>query len=244
MEKSHYIILNNSHLRKKNTFIWTGIIDIDGKMLKNESVNIEEYYSWFNEFDNNYSSYLIDKNEFEKGITNILKTKFFKYVDYEKGIQYQKETNKKSGRLNNKSNLYIFSDMDEALFANEQYQKGVLFFMTDLNHLFEYRTYMNNIRILRINQSFKTIFGDSVELQTLNFDEIINPCFELNKSKSYKMKSSQKYIDILNKKKMEKSETVLDNGMILISNDKKLNKNDVPEIYDYSIEEYDFVSNK
>lgn len=241
MERSRVINYKESSIKKINTYTWCGIVDKDGNMLLNHLISIPEYWEWFNELDNGSSQYLLDSQECNKGINNVLKTKFFKFVDAEIGTQFLQDTGREHGRFNPSANLYVYITMADALYTNELFSKGVLFLFTSLENLNDYLNVIDSIRILRINHSFKEIFPDE-ELELIKFDDIIRNDFIKNHES--RLDSSTKYLDLLKNNKQPKHEDKFwDNGMKIVEKKQpKQKKSDVPLIYDYVIQEYKYQS--
>lgn len=247
IERIKEIKYKETSTKKINKYTWVGIVDRDGRVLKNRLLDIPDYWDWFKELEYDSSQYLIDVQERYKGVNLALRSNFFKYVDPEIGIKYMEETDKEHGRFDmstpENKNLYVFITMADAMYTNELFSRGVLWMHTSLETLNNYIPTIDSIRILRLNHSFKELFPDE-ELEILNFDDVYKKAYEL--SSRIRTPNSEKYL--------KQSETYIkekvapefwDNGMKIIrkeTDSERKQKNEIPEIWDYYFEEYDWVN--
>lgn len=237
VEKVKNIFYKNTVVKKNNKYTWCGIVDCNGRMLKNTLLNeTKEFYDYMYEVSQGVSDMLIDRQMYLLGVHKTMQ-RFFKVVDPILHAEYIRPQKRERGRLN-RENLYIFSTYDDAFYNNETFTKGILWMMTSLENLQNTLPYIDNIRILRVNHDFVKLFGsDSVEMYT--FDDIITDTFTEYDNLVSEISVKNKQIAELKQspKKISKTvEEISDNGMIFIRQNElaELPKKKVGNIYDYS----------
>lgn len=248
MERIHTINYKETSTRKINQYTWTGIVDKDGYMLSDTNLDIPCYWNWFSELPYDTSQYLIDSQERYKGVNTTLKSNFFKYVDPEVGIEYMNATGREHGKLSKANpetaNLYVYITMEDAMYTNELFSNGILWMFTSLDNLNNYMPYIDSIRVMRLNHSFKELYPDA-NIELLKFDDIVGKHFEL--SSKTRPELSQKYIELSKKKFVTEKvkPQYWDNGMKIISKQEskteQRKKHDLPPIWDYQFEVYDWI---
>lgn len=232
------IFYKNTCVKKTNTYTWCGIVDKNGRMLKNFLPDvISEFSLHISECTQAASDMLMDDTFYKLGIYKYFH-KFFKLVSPEMYMDYLYPIHRERGRYKNEQ-IYLFGSWYDAFYNVETFFKGVLWIFTTLQHLKDYLPYVDCVRVLRVNHDFVELFGED-ELEPLSLDDIIKDKFnKLDEVKSNESEQLKKVVDAKLKKRTSRTEELWDNGMIFIKTDeeeKKLRTKDVPEMYDYHFE--------
>ena len=239
LRKIHY---KGTSQPKSNTYIWTGVVDKNGRMLKEipESLSFE-FFEQLYEQTQVHSDILIDEWGYEQGIQNNMK-KFFKVVSYSLWEKEIKNLRKRDyGRILNK-NLYSFSNFYIAFINNEIFfKKSVLWIIGSLQTLEDWAPFIDRCNILRVNHDFAELFGEDA-LQPGSFDDIVRNHYSSNSS--LRPESSKKFCDITNARQTlrnQPEQEVWDNGMIItkvgeFSKNRRTSEEHLPVLWDYKYE--------
>lgn len=232
------IFYKNTCVKKANTYTWCGIVDKNGRMLKNFLPEvISEFSIHISECTQAASDMIMDDTMYKFGVHKYFH-KFFKLVSPSIYMDYLYPIHRERGRYKNEQ-LYLFGTWYDAFYNVETFFKGVLWMFTTLQHLKDYMPYIDRVRILRVNHDFAEIFGEE-ELEPLSLDDIINDHFsKLDELKSNESEQLKKIVEAKSRKRIEKTEEVWANGMKFIKTDedeKKLRAKELPDLFDYHFE--------
>lgn len=234
------IFYKNTCVKKTNTYTWCGIVDKNGRMLKNFLPDvISEFSLHIKECTQVASDMIMDDTFYKFGIHKYFH-KFFKLVSPKLYMEYLYPVQCERGRYRNEQ-MYLFGSWYDAFYNVETFFKGVLWMFTTLQHLKDYLPFIDRVRILRVNHDFVELFGEE-ELEPLSLDDIIKDRFNMiDELKSNESEQLMKIVEAKAKKKFIRHEETWDNGMKIIKTDeeeKKLRSKDLPDMYDYHFEIY------
>lgn len=239
------IHFKNTTQQKSNTYVWVGIVDKNGKMLKTIPHELEsEFIDRLEEDSSVHSDVLIDSWAHSVGI-HIKMKRFFKLVSFDLWNEYLRPQKRQYGRLTNQ-NLYVFSNFYNAFINNEIFfKKSVLWIMGSINTFIDWAPFIDQCKILRCNHDFVEMFGeDSVFPES--FDKFIDNHYA--HKNSIRPEVSKRYMDSLSNRTLLGSKgrpelETWDNGIKIIKVDEFKNKKKsanaiLPQIYDFKYETY------
>lgn len=233
------IFYKNTSCPKKNRYNWVGIVDKNGRMLKNHFIKeADEFFEHIYETTISASDMLLDDAMFQLGVNNKMK-RFFKVVSPRVWAEYLLPIKRERGRYKN-SNVYIFQNFYDAFHNSETYIKGsVLWMICTLGVLRDWMPYIDGIRIMRVNHDFVEMFGED-NVYPESFDEIIGETFYSDGKVKSPVSEKRKARAELKSSNIEKKVEILPNGMTLVrENDYKEAKTAViPDIIDYCFVSY------
>ena len=244
------ISLTNIHFKgttqkKNNVYIWVGIIDKNGRMLKYIPDELKfEFFERIGEDSSVHSDILLDTWGHSIGIHNMIK-RFFKVVSYDLWNEHLRPQKRQYGRIINQ-NLYVFSNFYNAFINNEIFfKKSVLWLIGSIDTLFDWAPFIDQCKILRCNHDFAELFGEE-SLFPGSFDQFISGHYVFKNS--IRPSTSQRYIDTIeNKNDLKKQQRpeveTWDNGIKIVKVDefnkkKKSAKSLLPDLYDFRYETF------
>lgn len=235
------IFYKNSCIKKTNKYMWCGVVDRNGRMLKSHMlIETKEFLDHIYDIIQLNSTIAIDEAMYDFEINKTNNTQFYKTVSptlFEKHIRNLK---KDSGRLP-LSNVYIFALWDYLFYSNEIFTRKSLCILSNLCTLQNIFPYIDSIRILRINHDFVELFGEE-NLEPYSLNEIYKNDFMFHDS--LMVNSSVQKMNILKNQqpvvKKQQEKEICDNGMIMVKKQPKPEPRKVmnDKIYDYRIEIY------
>lgn len=234
-KRIHTIFYKNTWVKKSNQYTWCGVVDKNGRMLKNQLLDeAVDFFTHLYEITQVASDMLIDYSMYKLGVHNHMK-RFFKLVSPTLWESYLLPVHRDRGRYK-AENIYLFHDFYDAYYNTETFFKGVLWMITSLENLMNNVPFIDKIRILRVNHDFVELFGEE-NLEVWSFDDIVSGVFEqYDTIESAESKKLKEIAAAKSKVKIETTKEIADNGMILIKTneeEKKKRKSDLPDIYDY-----------
>lgn len=244
-ENMDIIFYKNTFVKKQNTYTWCGIVDKNGRMLKNYMPDVlPDFINHITECTQAASDMIIDDTFYKFGIHKQFH-KFFKLVSPSLYMEYLYPVHKERGRYKNES-IYLYGTWFDAFYNIENFFKGVLWMFTTLNNLNNYLPYIDRVRVLRVNHDFVEMFGEN-ELEPYSLDDIIQNKFnKLDEIKSPESEQLKKISENKRSKRIERKQEVWANGMKIFKIDEEQEKYknmELPEIYDYHFEIYRKMGN-
>lgn len=233
------IFYKNTSCPKLNQYNWVGIVDKNGRMLKNMLIpQATEFFNHVYENSISASDILLDDDMYMLGANTRMK-RFFKVVSPRLWEEYFKPIKRARGRYK-KENIYVHQTFYDAFHNSETfYKNSILWMICSLSVLQNWMPYIDMCRIMRVNNDFVEMFGEE-NLYPESFDEIIKGKFnEIGKVKS---ETSEKIKARIARKNTVTAprEEILANGMKLVhaAEFQEAKKSEIPEIYDYCFVKY------
>lgn len=233
------IFYKNTSCPKENQYNWVGIVDKNGRMLKDILIpQASEFFNHVYESSISASDVLLDEDMYNIGCNKKMK-RFFKVVSPRLWEEYFKPVKRARGRYK-KENIYVHQTFYDAFHNSETfYKNSILWMICSLEVLHDWMPYIDSCRIMRVNNDFVEMFGEE-HLYQWSFDEIIEGKFA--KLDSIKSETSEKIKARLARKNttIQPREEILDNGMMLVHETEfiEAKKTEIPEIYDYCFVRY------